>query len=80
MGPEEVVKCNQLDFFVLSAGGGFRFGRKSMIAALRESLKRLGKEKVDLYQVGRPLRTNIKGPSKQLPCIGSVTSVACAIA
>jgi aryl-alcohol dehydrogenase-like predicted oxidoreductase len=32
-------------------GGGFRLGRKSLLAALRESLKRIGKERVDLYQV-----------------------------
>lgn len=35
----------------VNSGGGFRLGRKSLLAALRESLKRIGKDKVDLYQV-----------------------------
>ena len=32
-------------------GGGFRLGRQSMIAALRASLKRMNRDKIDLYQV-----------------------------
>ena len=32
-------------------GGGFRLGRKSLIDALRASLKRLNRQQVDLYQV-----------------------------
>jgi aryl-alcohol dehydrogenase-like predicted oxidoreductase len=39
---------------LVSPGGGFRLGRKSLLAALRESLKRMGKEQVDLYQVREP--------------------------
>ncbi|KAG0558659.1 hypothetical protein KC19_10G044300 [Ceratodon purpureus] len=38
-------------------GGGFRLGRKSLLAALRESLKRIGKERVDLYQIHFPFPT-----------------------
>lgn len=38
-------------------GGGFRLGRQSMIAALRASLKRLGREKLDLYQIHFPFPT-----------------------
>lgn len=38
-------------------GGGFRLGRKSLLAALRESLKRIGKAKVDLYQIHFPFPT-----------------------
>jgi len=33
------------------SGGGFRLGRKSLLSALRASLKRIGQDKVDLYQV-----------------------------
>lgn len=33
-------------------GGGFRLGRQSMIDALRASLKRMDRDKIDLYQVG----------------------------
>ena len=32
-------------------GGGWRLGRSSMVPALRESLKRMGKDQVDLWQV-----------------------------
>jgi len=32
-------------------GGGFRLGRRSMIDALRASLKRMDRDKIDLYQV-----------------------------
>lgn len=32
-------------------GGGLRLGRKSLLDALRGSLQRLGRERVDLYQV-----------------------------
>jgi len=35
----------------LLVGGGFRFGRRSMIDALRASLKRMDRDKIDLYQV-----------------------------
>jgi aryl-alcohol dehydrogenase-like predicted oxidoreductase len=33
------------------SGGGFRLGRKSLLSALRASLKGIGQDKVDLYQV-----------------------------
>lgn len=35
----------------LLVGGGFRLGRRSMIDALRASLKRMDRDKIDLYQV-----------------------------
>ena len=35
----------------LLVGGGFRLGRRSMIDALRASLKRMNRDKIDLYQV-----------------------------
>lgn len=46
---EEVLRSLTLQN--VSSGGGFRLGRKSLLAALRESLKRMGQERVDLYQV-----------------------------
>lgn len=38
-------------------GGGFRLGRKSLLDALRRSLQRLGRERVDLYQIHFPFPT-----------------------
>ncbi|KAL2641236.1 hypothetical protein R1flu_008823 [Riccia fluitans] len=38
-------------------GGGFRLGRKSLLAALKESLKRTGLEQIDLYQIHFPFPT-----------------------
>lgn len=38
----------------LLVGGGFRLGRRSMIDALRASLKRMNRDKIDLYQIHFP--------------------------
>ncbi|KAH7289216.1 hypothetical protein KP509_31G064100 [Ceratopteris richardii] len=38
-------------------GGGLRIGRKSLLDALRASLKRLGRKRVDLYQIHFPFPT-----------------------
>ncbi|KAI5066153.1 hypothetical protein GOP47_0018777 [Adiantum capillus-veneris] len=38
-------------------GGGFRLGRKSLLEALRRSLQRLGRKRVDLYQIHFPFPT-----------------------
>lgn len=38
-------------------GGGLRLGRKSLLDALRGSLQRLGRERVDLYQIHFPFPT-----------------------
>lgn len=38
-------------------GGGFRFGTQAMKDALDETLKRLGTDQVDLYQVHFPFPT-----------------------
>eukprot|EP00897_Mesotaenium_endlicherianum_P009402 jgi/Mesen1/8490/ME000480S07842 len=38
-------------------GGGFRLGRQSLIAALRASLERMGRDKIDLYQIHFPFPT-----------------------
>ncbi|OAE21105.1 hypothetical protein AXG93_3661s1300 [Marchantia polymorpha subsp. ruderalis] len=38
-------------------GGGFRLGRESLLAALKESLKRTGREQIDLYQIHFPFPT-----------------------
>ncbi|CAI5931584.1 unnamed protein product [Closterium sp. NIES-65] len=38
-------------------GGGLRFGRQSLIDALKASLQRLGMERVDLYQIHFPFPT-----------------------
>ncbi|GAQ88961.1 hypothetical protein KFL_004740010 [Klebsormidium nitens] len=55
--PVVATKFFTIPWTNLLVGGGFRFGRKSMIAALKESLKRLGKDKVDLYQIHFPFPT-----------------------
>ncbi|CAI5967729.1 unnamed protein product, partial [Closterium sp. NIES-64] len=41
----------------LLVGGGLRFGRQSLIDALKASLQRLGMERVDLYQIHFPFPT-----------------------
>ncbi|MCO5558933.1 hypothetical protein L7F22_012524 [Adiantum nelumboides] len=38
-------------------GGGFRLGRKSLLDALQRSLQRLGRTRVDLYQIHFPFPT-----------------------
>ncbi|KAA6425383.1 MAG: hypothetical protein FRX49_04876 [Trebouxia sp. A1-2] len=38
----------------LLVGGGFRLGRQSMIDALHASLKRMDRDKIDLYQIHFP--------------------------
>jgi hypothetical protein len=70
----------------LLVGGGFRLGRRSMMDALRASLKRMDRDKIDLYQVRttRHLATVVyqrpKGQKCSLPTLVSLHSALTATA
>ncbi|CAI5465552.1 unnamed protein product [Closterium sp. Yama58-4] len=49
--PVAATKFFTIPWTNLLVGGGLRFGRQSLIDALKASLQRLGMERVDLYQV-----------------------------
>ncbi|CAI5518129.1 unnamed protein product [Closterium sp. Naga37s-1] len=55
--PVAATKFFTIPWTNLLVGGGLRFGRQSLIDALKASLQRLGMERVDLYQIHFPFPT-----------------------
>ncbi|KAJ7526322.1 hypothetical protein O6H91_16G001800 [Diphasiastrum complanatum] len=51
LSPKIATKFFTIPWTNFLVGGGFRLGRKSLLDALTASLKRLGKSKIDLYQM-----------------------------
>ncbi|CAM6020949.1 unnamed protein product [Sphagnum balticum] len=57
LSPVVATKFFTIPWTNFLVGGGFRLGRKSLLSALRASLKRIGQDKVDLYQIHFPFPT-----------------------
>ncbi|KAJ7526319.1 hypothetical protein O6H91_16G001800 [Diphasiastrum complanatum] len=57
LSPKIATKFFTIPWTNFLVGGGFRLGRKSLLDALTASLKRLGKSKIDLYQIHFPFPT-----------------------
>ncbi|CAI7797395.1 unnamed protein product [Closterium sp. NIES-54] len=55
--PVAATKFFTIPWTNVLVGGGLRFGRQSLIDALKASLQRLGMERVDLYQIHFPFPT-----------------------